>query len=80
MADDPDDEIELPFVIKCDVGSLPDGAIAIQITYATNAERFDSRQWDKAVFAMGRESAISLARALRVERGELPRPPKAPRN
>jgi hypothetical protein len=76
LMENDDDETELPFIIKCDVGSLPDSSVAIQITYATSAERFDNRQWDKAVFAMSSEIAKSLAKALRVEIGEEPKPPR----
>lgn len=78
-----DEEVELPFVIKYEIGHLPDepgqpmGTIAVQITYATSHERFEKRQWDTAVYALDRSIAIELGKALLHETGEVPKAPRS---
>lgn len=73
-----DEEIQLPYVITVDLGRLPEGDVALRITYATSHERFEARQWDTMTFAMPREAAIELGRALlRQTDPTAPTPPRA---
>jgi hypothetical protein len=60
-----DDEIELPFVITMDLARLPPDGIGLRITFATSAERFESRQWDTVVYGMTRMAATELAESLK---------------
>jgi hypothetical protein len=58
-----DEEIELPFVITLDLARIPPDGIGLRITFATSAERFESRQWDTVVYAMTRMTASELRKA-----------------
>lgn len=73
--DSGDEETELPFVVTYDIGTFPDGDIAVQITYATSHERFEGRQWDKVTYVLNRSKAIEFAKALLRETGVEPRDP-----
>jgi hypothetical protein len=74
-----DDEIELPFVITMDLARLPPDGIGLRITFATSAERFESRQWDTVVYAMTRRAATELSESLlHILDNDAP-PPKARR-
>ncbi len=61
---DYNEEDGLPFVIEALAGILPDNGVAIQITYATTAERFEARKWDVAHFAMNASQASKFAESL----------------
>ncbi len=78
MAKSDDDEVELPFVVSVDVGQLPDEGVAIQIIYATSAERFAAKKMDTMVFAMTRARASEFARKLLRQTDPGAAPPKGP--
>ena len=61
---DYNEEDGLPFVIEALAGALPDNGVAIQITYATTAERHAARKWDVAHFAMNAGLAKQFAASL----------------
>lgn len=75
-----DDDAPLPYVVTFETATLPGAGVALKITYATSPARFEARQWDSLVFAMAREGANGIARALLRETGELPPLPKAERH
>ena len=58
---DYEEEEGLPFVVDVVVGVLPDDGVALQITYATSAQRFEAKKWDVANFAMYADQAKKLA-------------------
>ena len=59
-----DEEEGLPFVVNVVVGVLPDNGVALQITYATSAQRFEAKKLDVANFAMEADLAKRLAASL----------------
>lgn len=74
----PDEEnMEFLSVITFDIGNLPGGDIGLRLHYATSQEKLDTREWEWHPYVMGRETAISLAKALLRATGELPPLPKA---
>ncbi len=70
MGDDP----EIPYVIKADVGRLPDGSIGLRLTFAATEEAYEARDWDEAVFVLGPATARELAVDLASGTGETPLP------
>jgi hypothetical protein len=74
------DDVELPFVVATDLGQLPQNGIALRITFASSAERFESRQWDTAVYGMSRNTAVGLVKSLQRILDNDAQPPKPPRH
>jgi hypothetical protein len=54
-----------PIVVRFDIGVLEPEGIAIRLTYATSKERYESHQWDTAVYAFPVSFAKDFAVALR---------------
>jgi hypothetical protein len=74
------DEIELPFVVTMDLARIPPDGIGLRITFATSAERFESRQWDTVMYGMTRTAATQLAESLQQILDNDAPLPKAPRH
>lgn len=52
---------EIPYVIKADVGHLPDGSIGLRLTLAANDEAYQSKAWQEVAFLIGPATARELA-------------------
>lgn len=54
-----------PYVVKADVGHLPDGSIGLRLTFAESEEAYETEAWHEAAFllppATARELAADLA-------------------
>lgn len=70
VSDDP----EIPYVIKADVGRLPDGSLGLRLIFAATEEAYEARDWDEAVFVLGPATAQELAANLTYDSGETPLP------
>lgn len=57
MSDDP----EIPYVVKADVGRLPDGSIGLKLTFATSEEAYLSKAWNEVAYTLGPATARELA-------------------
>jgi hypothetical protein len=61
MSSDP----AFPYVVKADVGRLPDGSIGLKLTFAASEEAWQTQAWHEAAYllppATARELAASLA-------------------
>ena len=55
---------EIPYVVKADVGRLPDGSIGLRLTFAASEEAYQSRAWEEAAFLLGPATARELAASL----------------
>ena len=60
MSDDP----EIPYVVKADVGRLPDGSIGLRLTFAASEEAYLSKAWNEVAFTLGPATARELAASL----------------
>ena len=70
LSDDP----EIPYVIKADVGRLPDGSMGLRLVFATTEQAYEAKDWDEAVFVLGPATARELATNLASCAGETPLP------
>jgi hypothetical protein len=55
------DEPEIPYVVKADVGRLPDGSYGLRLTLATSEEAYLSKAWQEVAFLIGPATARALA-------------------
>ncbi len=66
------DNPEIPYVIKADVGRLPDGSVGLRLTFAATEEAYEARDWEEAVYILGPATAQELAANLTYDSGETP--------
>ena len=52
---------KVPYGIKADVEHLPDGNVALRLTYAATEEAYDAGNWEVACFLLGPATARELA-------------------
>ena len=57
MSDNP----EVPYVVKADVGRLPDGSFGLRLTFAASEEAYLAKSWKEADFLLGPATARELA-------------------
>lgn len=55
------DDQEFPYVVKADVGRLPDGSIGLRLTFAASEEAYQSKAWNEAAYLLGPATARELA-------------------
>lgn len=55
------DEPEFPYVVKADVGRLPDGSIGLRLTFAASEEAYQSKAWNEVAYLLGPATARELA-------------------
>ena len=60
MSEDPD----IPYVVKADVGRLPDGSIGLRLTFAASEEAYDNKAWHEVAYLLGPATARELAASL----------------
>lgn len=58
------DDPEFPYVVKADVGRLPDGNIGLRLTFAENEEAYQSQAWHEVAYLLGPATARELAARL----------------
>lgn len=56
-----DEDPEFPYVVKADVGRLPDGSIGLRLTVATSEEAYQSKAWNEVAYLLGPATARELA-------------------
>ncbi len=52
---------EIPYVVKADVGRLPDGSIGLKLTFAASEEAYLSKAWNEVAYTLGPATARELA-------------------
>lgn len=57
MSEDP----EIRYVVKADLGRLPDGSIGLRLTCAANEEAYQSQAFQEVAFLLGPATARELA-------------------
>ena len=57
MSNDP----EIPYIVKADVGRLPDGSIGLRLTFATSEDAYQSKAWQEVAYLLGPATAQELA-------------------
>jgi hypothetical protein len=60
MSEDP----EYPYVVKADVGRLPDGSIGLKLTVAASEEAYNNKAWNEVAYLLGPATARELAASL----------------
>ena len=50
-----------PYVVKADVGRLPDGSVGLRLTFATSEDGDGSEAWHEAAFLLPPATARELA-------------------
>ena len=55
---------EVPYVVKANVGHLPDGSIGLKLTFAASEEANQSKAWEEVAFLIGPATARELAASL----------------
>ena len=60
----PSDDPEIPYVVKADVGRLPDGSIGLRLTFAASEEAYLANAWKEAAYVIGPATARELAASL----------------
>ena len=58
------EELEIPDVVKADVGPLPDGSIGLRLIFAASEEAYQSEAWEELAFTLGPATARELAASL----------------
>lgn len=69
-----DEGSEIPSVVKADVGRLPDGSIALRLTYSATEKAAGARDWEETVFLLGPETARELGARLLGSSDDTPAP------
>lgn len=57
MSEDP----AIPYVVKADVGRLPDGSVGLRLTLAAGDETSGGQAWQEVAFLLGPATARELA-------------------
>ena len=57
----------VPMVVKLDIGMTEPEGVALEITYAQARERFEARQFDRAMYVMTIPMANEFLRLLETE-------------
>src|SRR5262249_17181502 len=57
----------VPMVVKLDIGMTEPEGVALEITYAQTRERFEARQFDRAMYVMTIPMANKFLRLLETE-------------
>ena len=57
----------VPMVVKLDIGMTEPEGVALEITYAQTRERFEARQFDRAMYVMTIPMANEFLRLLETE-------------
>ena len=60
-SDEASSDAEFPYVVKADVGRLPDGSIGLRLTVAASEEAYQSKAWNEVAYLLGPATARELA-------------------
>lgn len=55
---------DFPYIVKADVGRLPDGSIGLRLTVADSEEAYQSKAWNEVAYLLGPATARELAASL----------------
>ena len=55
------EEPQIPYVVKADVGRLPDGSYGLRLTLAASDEAYLGKAWQEVAFLIGPATARELA-------------------
>jgi hypothetical protein len=58
------DDPAIPYVVKADVGRLPDGGVGLRLTFAASDEAYQDLAWQEVAFHLGPATARELAASL----------------